>query len=120
MPFTRLPRKRMINFRLSEPEYEQLKSACERNGARCISDFARAAVLDLAHSEPGAGGAIENRVAELDHTLSSLASTLKQLVGLLDASMADGWPQAADRAGLYVVPRVNQIESAGEVTKVSS
>jgi hypothetical protein len=39
------PRTRLVNFRLSEDEYQQLKDSCARSGARSVSDYARAAVL---------------------------------------------------------------------------
>lgn len=39
------PRTRLVNFRLSEEEYQELKSSCSRSSARSISDYARAAVL---------------------------------------------------------------------------
>ena len=35
------PRTRLVNFRLSEDEYQTLKDAAIRQGARSISDFAR-------------------------------------------------------------------------------
>ena len=35
-------RNRMVNFRLSEDEYESLKTFCVAEGVRSISDFARA------------------------------------------------------------------------------
>lgn len=39
------PRTRLVNFRLSEEEYQQLKESCASSGARSVSDYARAAVL---------------------------------------------------------------------------
>ncbi len=45
-------RSRMVSFRVSKREYEQLKSACENRGGRNLSDFARAAVLQSASAEP--------------------------------------------------------------------
>jgi len=44
----------MVNFRLSEDEYEYLKNLCLAEGARSVSDYARAAVCrSMAASEPG-------------------------------------------------------------------
>lgn len=39
------PRNRLVNFRVSEEEFQSLREACETGGARSISDFARTAVL---------------------------------------------------------------------------
>jgi len=39
------PRTRLVNFRLSEDEYQELKSTCSKSGARSVSDYARSAVL---------------------------------------------------------------------------
>ena len=39
------PRNRLVNFRVSEDEFQSLREACETGGARSISDFARCAVL---------------------------------------------------------------------------
>ncbi len=44
MPVYR-PRTRLVNFRLSEEEYQQLKETCARSGARSVSDYARSSVL---------------------------------------------------------------------------
>jgi hypothetical protein len=40
-------RSRMISFRLSEDEYASLRSVCESEGARSVSDLARDAVHRL-------------------------------------------------------------------------
>jgi mobilization protein NikA len=39
------PRTRLINFRVSEEEYEQLRQASTRSGARSLSEYARSAIL---------------------------------------------------------------------------
>jgi hypothetical protein len=39
------PRNRLVNFRLSEEEFEKLRASCSLYGARSLSDFARAAVM---------------------------------------------------------------------------
>lgn len=38
-------RTRLVNFRVTDQEFEEIKSACDRNGARCISDFVRSRML---------------------------------------------------------------------------
>ena len=51
MPVYR-PRTRLVNFRLSEDEYQLLKTTCFRSGARSVSDYARTAVLTGGGSAP--------------------------------------------------------------------
>ena len=41
----RIPKSRMISFRISEEEFELLKALYPQHGARNLSDFARAAML---------------------------------------------------------------------------
>lgn len=41
------PRTRQVSFRMSEQEYERLRSHCVSVGARSISDLARSAVCQL-------------------------------------------------------------------------
>jgi hypothetical protein len=38
-------RKRLVNFRVTDQEFERIKTASDRQGARCISEFARAVML---------------------------------------------------------------------------
>ncbi|MBI3665297.1 MAG: hypothetical protein HY236_03585 [Acidobacteria bacterium] len=74
-------RTRMVNFRLSEDEYEYLKNMCLNEGARSISDFARAAVCRslASHSGPQGEGLdawvrkLNGKVEELDRAVRELA-----------------------------------------------
>src|ERR1035438_9452713 len=43
-------RDRLVIFRLSQEEYQMLKAALERNGARNLSDLTRSEVLAALHS----------------------------------------------------------------------
>jgi hypothetical protein len=38
-------RNRIINFRVTEDEFTRLRTASLENGARCLSDYARTAIL---------------------------------------------------------------------------
>ena len=46
------PRTRLISLRITEEEYEAIRQASEEGGARCVSEFARSALLGSAHSAP--------------------------------------------------------------------
>lgn len=70
-------RSRMVSFRLSEDEYANLISICEVEGARSISDLARAAVHRLMHKASDnqldlALRALQGRVDTLDLQLRRL------------------------------------------------
>ena len=70
------PRNRLVNFRLSEEEFEKLRASCSLYGARSLSDFARAAVMRSV-----TGGSQIKEAA--DPTLDSKMSTLENRVGEL-------------------------------------
>ena len=73
------PRNRLVNFRLSEIEFEKLKAACSRQGARSISDFARTSVLrnlddqlEVAPPPYGHTSNLGQKVAELEIRVDQL------------------------------------------------
>jgi hypothetical protein len=41
-------RKRLVNFRVTDEEFRRLKTASSLKNARCLSDFARSAILETA------------------------------------------------------------------------
>ncbi len=86
------PRNRLVNFRLSEEEFETLKSSCSSHGARSISDFARSSVLRRLEETPGVAS-VPHQLARLDHKVSELGSRVGELVQLLEMG------QDAERAG---------------------
>ena len=80
------PRNRLVNFRLSDDEFDKLKSLCPLHGARSISDFARSSVLERLERTPQ--DAIEPVSAAprpLDHKVTQLETRVDQLVNLLNA-----------------------------------
>ena len=38
-------RRRLVNVRVTDQEFERIKTASDRQGARCISEFARTVML---------------------------------------------------------------------------
>ena len=60
---------RMISFRVSDKEFEQLRTTAEAKGARSVSDYARAALC-------GSSGDSED---ELDSGLRRLSGDMRQL-----------------------------------------
>lgn len=74
------PRNRLVNFRLSEEEFQAMHAACEKSGARSLSDFARGAVLHaMQQAERGmqvSGDAASSVFARLESLLTQLESRL--------------------------------------------
>src|SRR5712692_7030163 len=82
-------RTRMVNFRLSDDEYESLRSFCTTEGVRSISDFARSAVCrSLTNGSDFADEQLEVRVHELDGKVDALAGTVRQLTELMQTALS--------------------------------
>ncbi len=80
MPVYR-PRTRLVNFRLSEEEYQVLRETCLRSGARSVSDYARSAVLSgAAASAPAAETCCSGRWDRLEGLVLNLESQMNLLV----------------------------------------
>lgn len=80
------PRNRLVNFRLSEDEFEKLRDCCASFGARSISDFARSSVLSRLDQDPQQESQANHRISHLDYKVSELESRVGQLLHLLDAT----------------------------------
>ena len=84
------PRNRLVNFRLSEEEFETMKVACVNSGARSLSDFARGSVLqamDNTAQRKGIAGGDWNPspLNRLDGVITTLESRVEQILRLLEA-----------------------------------
>jgi hypothetical protein len=64
------PRTKLVNFRVTEEEYEKLRSASVERGARCLSDFARVAVMQAAGDDADFG----RRIAAIECEMARLAN----------------------------------------------
>lgn len=83
------PRNRLVNFRLSEEEFERLRASCSLNGARSLSDFARAAVMrsvaaatgthESGHTEGAKLSSIDEKVLSLETRISELSRLMQAL-----------------------------------------
>lgn len=90
------PRNRLVNFRLSEVEFEALRLACHTLGSRSISEFARSAVLEkMTLHEGGDGDSGRTRVYRLDNKVSELETRVGQLLSLVAATGASVEPEPA-------------------------
>jgi hypothetical protein len=91
------PRTRLVNFRVSDEEYETLRTACTRHGARSISDFARLAVLGWAGSTDLQATAMQWRLSTLGHTMAELEGRVGHLLGVLEGRGLPGSRPEAER-----------------------
>jgi hypothetical protein len=77
------PRTRVINFRLTEHEFEVIQSACRVEGGQNFSEFARRATLDLARSRTNGNAGVQTQLDKLGERLSRVDSVLGELVTTL-------------------------------------
>ena len=69
------PRHKLLTFRLTEDEYLQVKSEASREGARCVSDYARAMLLSAPKTR---------RTSRFEQRLISLESSIQQIINTLE------------------------------------
>jgi hypothetical protein len=73
------PRNRIVVFRLSQEEYRSLQDACNRAGARNLSDFTRSEVLE--HLNPNCmAGSLARRFATLEQQIAIMQFQLNNLL----------------------------------------
>jgi hypothetical protein len=76
---TTKPRNRIVVFRLSQEEYGALQEACNRAGARNLSDFTRSEVLECLNSNVF-GGHLARRFASLEERIAVMQFQLNNLL----------------------------------------
>jgi hypothetical protein len=81
-------RTKLVSFRLSDEEYERVQGACIAEGARSISEFARAALQRTATTAaknhlPQNGNSVELGTQELIDTMRELTRQLGHLNSLI-------------------------------------
>jgi hypothetical protein len=77
------PRNRLVNFRLSEEEFAQLRATCSQFGARSLSDFARSAVLRSVSGETAGAPASDGHLTVLDRKVNDLEGRVSELIQLI-------------------------------------
>ena len=71
-------RNRIVVFRLSEEEYNNLRSACAAAGGRTLSDFTRTGLLALVQMD-GRGSLTEQKFVEIDRKLDDLYGLVQRV-----------------------------------------
>ncbi len=72
-------RSRLVNFRVTDDEFQQLKEASDRQGARCLSAFARKMVLSAGSGSEDRGdelASLHRRLCNLEESMGRLFSAL--------------------------------------------
>ena len=72
---------KMISLRLSEVEFDFLKTRYQNYGARNVSDLARLAVQRMMHGWDNPGNSIAAKVAALDSRITALESRVERFSG---------------------------------------
>jgi hypothetical protein len=85
-------RSRLINFRVTDEELEQLKTAATVQGSRCLSEFARLVMLRTAASGqfPAAPESPDGKLSLFDRRLNVLEANVARLVDALASEKAVG------------------------------
>jgi hypothetical protein len=82
-------RTRLVNFRVTDEEFARLKSTSDQQGARCLSDFARAVIFG--HPEIHApAGWYDERLVSFDRRLTALERSMSRLTDALANSQGEG------------------------------
>ena len=76
----------MINFRVTEQEYEIVRSACAIEGGHGLSEIARRATVDSARHLVAGPGDIRNQLDDFGQKLARVDSALDELVTTLRRS----------------------------------
>jgi hypothetical protein len=67
-------RRKMISLRLSEAEYDGLKTHCHTHGARNVSELARLALQRIMIGSAASQDAFAAKLAELDDRVHAIES----------------------------------------------
>ena len=83
-------RNRLVNFRVTDEEFQRLKTASILKRARNLSDFARSVVLRTVDEViPGHNGSGDDQMASFDQRLTHLESDVLQILDALRKSRSD-------------------------------
>jgi hypothetical protein len=73
-------RTRLVYFRLSDEEFEQMVQLCEKTGARSLSDLSRAAIREYMGLRDHQGDVLIDTKADLSKVLEELKKTVQRLL----------------------------------------
>jgi hypothetical protein len=76
-------RNRIVNFRVTEGEYDRLRRACGLHGWRTLSDFARSASLTAAANGASNTWLVDNDFSSLSRKMADLSARLHDVLQVL-------------------------------------
>ncbi|HEX4169669.1 MAG TPA: hypothetical protein VHZ55_29750 [Bryobacteraceae bacterium] len=77
-------RARVVNFRLTESEYESIVFACQAEGVRTVSEFARDIVLSRARGETTNRVQVSQWLVGLSTDFAKIKADVAQVLGILE------------------------------------
>ena len=83
------PRNRMVVFRLTQEEYENLREVCSERGGRNLSDFTRSELMNFLGSE-SLGGLLEKRFCDVRQRLGELQDAVSKLTIMIGTARTPG------------------------------
>ena len=87
-------RCRLINFRVTDEEFERLKVAASFQGSRCLSEFARFVMLGTADAQMSpVSQSVDSKLLVFDRRLAVLESNVARLVDKSTAANGSRVPQ---------------------------
>jgi hypothetical protein len=91
-------RRRLVNFRVTDQEFERIKAASDNHGARCISEFARSVMLGGFQADgvpdPANASSLSERLLAFERRLD--------MIEVYVSHLGDG---SRDRRGAYAYPK---------------
>ena len=69
------PRNRVVLFRLTQEEFDEVQQACTAGGSRSVSEYARARILGLTGT--ASLGTLENKLSDLSRAVTHLTSLVE-------------------------------------------
>ena len=78
-------RTRLVNFRVTDEEFERLKAASSQRHARSLSDFARGVML-AHHDLIDLSGSNDDRMLSFDRRVTALERSMARLVDALSGA----------------------------------
>ena len=78
------PRYKLVNFRLSVGEYQNVFIACHAEGVRTVSEFARTSVLSRAQREQTGNVELVHRLMALLDELTKLSQSAADILSRLE------------------------------------
>jgi hypothetical protein len=103
-------RARVVNFRLSDSEYESIVFACHAEGVRTVSEFARDIVLSRARGETVNHVQVSQWLLGLSADFAKIKADVAQVLGILESESV----KASVSLPQPITLPNNAIDSSGE------